>query len=216
MQSLDSPFDGDTIELWFDLAPVSVQSPGVIKANFKSAVREKLANPEYLLCGDVSLNVEWLVSERSRYESDRTPDVDNILKPLIDALTGPAALLIDDNQIQHVSCSWIDSTENIERLRVEIRFFPGEYLPKRGLVFVQFERGLCFPVPFYDPPEVRLLWTDAYKSALQARNRLEQLGIGPEGAKYVMPVQRVFHRTRLSAFTVVGEDAFRQTNAVKG
>src|SRR5207244_5710585 len=50
-----------------------------------------------LLTGEVAVEVEWVLHERYRWESGlmlTTPDVDNIVKPLLDALCGPDALLI--------------------------------------------------------------------------------------------------------------------------
>jgi hypothetical protein len=38
-----------------------------------------------LLSGDVQVGIEWTLHEEARYEQDAAPDVDNILKPLLDA-----------------------------------------------------------------------------------------------------------------------------------
>src|SRR5689334_14388427 len=78
------------------------------RADLKSAIGRLLKPIQYLLSGEVRLSIEWVIHEKERYETDRAPDVDGILKPLLDALTGPDGLIIDDSQVQSVCCSWID------------------------------------------------------------------------------------------------------------
>jgi Holliday junction resolvase RusA-like endonuclease len=152
MTPLESVPPPGLLEFTLPLAPVSQQAKSEAKSEFKCAVQAFTKTAQYLLAGDVQLSVEWLVSEQARYETDRSPDVDNILKPLIDSLVGPDGLVIDDNQIQSVSCSWIDWHREEEQIRVELRFLPDEWLQKQGLVFVQFENGLCMPIQNGESP----------------------------------------------------------------
>ena len=63
--------------------------------------------------------IEWTVHEQDRYESDAAPDVDNILKPLLDGLCGPEGVLIDDCQVQAVDCRWIDWTLREQPVRTD-------------------------------------------------------------------------------------------------
>lgn len=197
------------LELTLPLAPVSQQARADTKAAFKQAVQEILRTAQYLLSGDVQLSVEWLISEQTRYETDRAPDVDNILKPLIDSFVGPGGLLIDDNQIQHVSCSWIDWNNENEQLRAELRFSPDEWVSKQGLVFVQFENGLCLPIPNLPIREQKLGLLDAYSNLLKARVVANRQGLPYMWSQVLMPKQRVFHRTRLNGFQVISEAEFR-------
>jgi len=197
------------LELILPLAPVSQQARTDVKDAFKQAVLEISRTAQYLFSGDVQLSVEWLISERTRYETDRAPDVDNILKPLIDSFVGPDGLLIDDNQVQHVSCSWIDWNNESEQLRVELRFSPDDWIPKQGLVFVKFGNGLCLPIPNWGNREQKLRLLETYSSLLKARGEANQQGLPYTWSQILMPKQRVFHRTRLNGFNVLSEEEFR-------
>lgn len=200
---------GDRIEIEFVLSPVSQQARAETKDTFRQEVRRILDTAQFLLTGDVQIEVEWLISEQVRYESDRAPDVDNILKPLLDSLAGPKGVLIDDNQVQHVSCSWIDWNKEDEALRVSLRFRPDEWLPKKGLTFVQFDRGLCLPIPAFKYREQSLGWLEMYRGLLLARIEADKQGFPYSFARTIMPQQRVFHRTRLSNFRVETEEDYR-------
>src|SRR5450631_1948406 len=114
--------NGDQGRFYVKRPPVSVQAAAESKRRFKDAMRAITKTAEFLLSGDVELRVEWYISETERYETDRAPDIDNIRKPLIDAVVGPDGLVIDDNQIQHVSCSWMDVARESQELVVELNF----------------------------------------------------------------------------------------------
>lgn len=211
----DTP-TSDHIALSFRLAPVSQQAQARTKAEFVSSVRAETASAGFLLSGDISLEVEWLVPEQVRYETDRSPDVDNILKPLIDALTGPEGLIIDDNQVQHVSCSWIDSNDDHEVLHIRVRHAAGEWVPKRDLVFVQFARGLCLPIPSHEWRFVSKAWLESFTGLLAARFAADEQGLPYSWSRMLMPQQRVFHRTRLRGFDVIDEETFRERYRADG
>jgi Holliday junction resolvase RusA-like endonuclease len=185
------PPSPDEVSIDVPLPPVSQQARAESKAHFQAEVKNAVATYGFLLSGDVSVAVEWSISQRTRYETDRSPDVDNILKPLIDALVGPAGLMIDDNQVQHVSCHWIDSYDEEESIAVRLRFSPDEWFQKDGLLFVQLEGGLCVPVPGGTPIEFQIQIVDAYTTALRLRSEMLQAGLGYYDANVCMPVQRV-------------------------
>lgn len=156
---------------------------------------------EFLLSGDVSLEIQWTLHESVRYETDTAPDVDNILKPLLDSICGPKGILIDDNQVQHVSCSWMDWTTLQQRLDITLRFASDLFVSKEHLVFVDFGKSLCFPVNESAPREGLELFLSVIETQLQTRQRLRSLGLNYEAAQGVMPIQRFFHRSRLAQFT---------------
>ena len=207
-----SPPPGE-LSLQLELPPVSQQAKAESKAAFGAALRNITKDYQFLLSGDVSVTVEWTISEQARYETDRSPDVDNILKPLLDATTGPSGVLVDDNQVQHVSCHWVDSYAGAERLTIALRYSPDEWLRKDGLYFVQLAGGLCVPLSHDTPLDFQRAVVLRYESALKLRNEALAKGIEYYSANFIMPVQRVFHRTRLGAFEVVGREAFAQRAA---
>lgn len=211
---MEQPSPFGELAIAVDLPPVSQQSRAENKSAFQARLRELTSRYGFLLGGDVSVSVEWSVAERDRYETDRAPDVDNILKPLLDALVGPNGLLIDDNQVQHVSCHWVDSYSGEERVSITVRHSPDEWLKKEGLFFVQLDGGLCIPLSRKTPSEFQSKLVDLYKNALALRNKAMADGIDYYQAQYFMPVQRVFHRTRLGAFEVIKEEEFNGSSGL--
>lgn len=96
------------INLQFEVEPASVPSSWDRKAEFAKVVNEAVAKYGFLIVDDLRLIIDLALHEKAKYESDRKADIDNILKPLIDSLTGPAGLLVDDTMIQSVYCGWFD------------------------------------------------------------------------------------------------------------
>ena len=192
-------------ELLFELnvAPVSVQSKSAAKKLFEAEVR-KLTRPlTYILTGDVSVEVEWLVHERARYESDASPDVDNVIKPLLDSFAGVDGLLIDDCQIRSVGVSWIDWTRSDQQLRISFRYQPDEWTRRSGLQFVNVGGALCLPYESNIPTHALKLRIEHYDRMFEMSKRLEALTGDHYLSRVVLPVQRLFHRTRIHGFPVV-------------
>ena len=85
-------------------------------------------------------------NERERYEADTLPDIDNILKVILDALCGPEGIMIDDAQVQSLTIYWLDTPSDNHQIEITLNFFPDEWKSKEGLEFIQFHKGLCFPI----------------------------------------------------------------------
>jgi Holliday junction resolvase RusA-like endonuclease len=181
------------IELTILAHPVSQQSRRAEKDKFTDLIRSQMEQFQFLLSGDVVVDIEWLVHEQQRYESDAAPDVDNILKPLLDTLCGPRGLLIDDCQVQAVSCHWIDSpSRDDEYIQIRLRFRPDEWLSKSGFCLVHLGKGLCLPLSRNAHPSAVLLIVEQVNVMLATRNKLIELGEDYYTASGVMSVQRVF------------------------
>lgn len=189
-------------------ATVSQQASGSSKAQLKEAVRKAISKTEVFLTGEVRLSVDWMIHDRIRYETDTAPDVDNILKPTIDALTGPDGILIDDCQVQRVNCGWIDWTSEEQAFDVEIEYFEDEMISSRDIFFVQFANGLCFPFERDLPNEITETLVQHLNDRLAARDAIASLTGNYHTALYVMPIQRFFHRTRIQGFPVLPHTQF--------
>lgn len=90
------------------------------------------------------MDIQWLVYEQERYENPDLPDMDNIIKPILDGLTGPDGVLIDDCQVQTVSSHWIDWNKK-EHHNIRIRYCPDDYVSKQNLAFVNIGNNLYMP-----------------------------------------------------------------------
>jgi Holliday junction resolvase RusA-like endonuclease len=190
-------------------APVSQQSSSGRRSDQKQAVAAHLAHYGFILTGDVHVDVTWLVPERVRYESDAAADVDNILKPLLDAMCGPAGVLVDDCQLVSIACGWLDGQNDQQELQVRARFSPDQWLRKDGLVFINFGRALCFPFCFSAPPQALRLILGHVERALETRATGEDLGLPAEIASLTMPAQRFFHRSKVTKFPVLSLEEAR-------
>jgi Holliday junction resolvase RusA-like endonuclease len=175
---MESPLVPGELTISLPLPPISQQARAESKMLFQAEVRKVTSILGFMLSGDISVMVEWSVSQQTRYETDRSPDVDNILKPLIDALVGPSGVMIDDNQVQHVSCHWIDAHSGDESLSIFLRYSPDEWLRKTGLFFVQLTNGLCLPLSRETPAEFQSGVVEVYLSALRLRDKMIQDGVG--------------------------------------
>jgi len=218
----NSPPDTGEIHMRFPIAPVSLQASRAKKDIVTNAIRAVTKTVPFVLTGDVQINIEWRVHEQVRYEADKSPDMDNIIKPIFDALCGSEGLLIDDCQVQAVDCRWIDWTRHDEEILIYIRFFEEyEWRCKKWLVFVHFGKGLCLPIYKNKTPDFRGSDLDWSKLLLEMLDLLEQMlrrrdeflkNVADDYyvAKGMMPSQRIFHRSRVSEFTVLELDELRQ------
>jgi len=204
------PPESDELSICVELPPVSLQSSASAKNNFIQAVRAECSKYTFLISVDVQVEVTWYVHEQQRYETDRSPDVDNILKPLLDGLSGPEGLLIDDNQVQSIYCSWIDWTNRDEAVEVRIKFFHDEgWVPRGHFRFIQFDKGLCYPIATYFPNELQEAYVSIFEKGFHIRFDAEKRGLNYEDARGLMPLARIFHRTRIGRFPVITLEAFR-------
>nr|CBX29263.1 hypothetical protein N47_J02440 [uncultured Desulfobacterium sp.] len=197
------PPESGEIEFSIERPPVSLQSNGDRKREFKEHVAAKVEKVGFLLSGDVSVRIQWNVHEQKRYENNTSADVDNIVKPLLDAICGPNGILIDDNQVQAIECFWIDSYEyNWEQIDIRIKFMPDEYLPKNGLAFVCMDKNICIPFLKNRRPEEQVLFISAQERKLALRDEMMKNGMSYYESKDVMSVQRFFHKSRLQGFDI--------------
>ena len=204
------PPESDELSIRIELPPVSLQSSASSKNNFIQAVRAECANYSFLISVDVQVEVTWYVHEQQRYETDRSPDIDNILKPLLDGLSGPEGLLIDDNQVQSICCSWVDWTSRDEAVEVSLKFFNDEaWVPKGHFRFIQFEKGLCYPITTYFPRELQEAFVGIFEKGFLTRFEAEKRGMNYEDSRGLMPMARIFHRTRIGRFPVVTLEEFK-------
>jgi Holliday junction resolvase RusA-like endonuclease len=125
------------IKFEVDKSPVSLQAKPNKKNDLKKFIYRLLKDAEYFLTGDVKIEIEWHVHEQKRYEADTSADIDNIIKPLLDSLCGPSGILIDDNQVQCVTCSWLDVYDfESEKIYISINYLDDEFIAKEGLIFI--------------------------------------------------------------------------------
>jgi len=198
-----NPPKAGEMEFSVNAAPVSQQSSNRRKKHLTKIVRNLLKSVDYLLTGDIELDIEWYLGEKARYEQDGFPDVDNIIKPLLDALKGPKGIMIDDCQVESVHCRWVDWSRSDQKLHFKIRFTPDLWVKKKNLKFIHIGDRLCFPLPAAVPEEAKHLVVLVAQMSQQAKQNLEDGEMDYYRARLILPLQRFYHRSKLEQFEVI-------------
>jgi hypothetical protein len=203
---------GGHIHYFLDIAPVSLQGSKRKKAHITNKIRSITRQANYFLTGDIKVEVQWLVNESVRYETTTSPDVDNVLKPILDALSGPEGIIINDCQVQSVSCFWMGGwlTDDQEHV-ISIRFDPEAWIKKEGLIFVNVDGKLCWPISQMMLKSNSLLQTLSHlETTIAWRNALMKSTADEWAARQFLPIQRFFHKAHLKGFPVVDASSLRE------
>jgi len=193
------------IVLCLPIKPVSLQANRKKKEVVTSEIQNITSKFSFILVGDVQIDIQWQIHEQERYESDSSADVDNILKPILDALSGSEGVLVNDCQVQAISCHWIDWARDEQQITIQIQMFGNdEWLLKDGLVFAHMGKGLCYPIVLKGiEPQCALDILKSLENMLIRREELLDKGASYYHAQGIMSVQRVFHISRVQEFNVV-------------
>lgn len=203
----DAPSPFGKLELVVPGAPVSVQSSKAMRDAYLEKIRSLLAGYKYVLTGQSMLEVVWRVSAKSRYETDAKADIDNCLKPIIDAFTGPGGLFINDCQLKALYICWRSTDSGDESLVFNFEYDPEQYCRREGLAFLKLQKGLCFPVDTTCSKGGRLTWASAMCTGRFFKASLEKLGV-PYLAVASMQGGQPFHITRTGGFPLLTEAEF--------
>jgi Holliday junction resolvase RusA-like endonuclease len=189
-------------------SPASVQSRKSVRDAYLKSIRDQLKDLKYLLTGEIMLEIVWLVSAKHRYETDAKSDIDNCIKPIIDAFTGPEGLFVDDCQLRGLYICWRHIESGQERLVFDFKFQGDQYSVKKELAFVQLEGGLCSPVNLDWPKEYRTIWAKALNEGRLAKDNLEALGAPYLSVSGYLAGNQPFHRSRVTEFPILSLDEF--------
>ncbi len=191
--------------------PVSSQATRAKKDLVTEAIRKITKPVPKILSGDVKIEIIWFTNENERYESDNTADLDNIIKPILDALSGPDGIIINDCQVQSLGCSWQDRYGEPEHIEINLRYEPDAWFEKGNIMFVQLQDALCMPIcKDFKLSEVFQQLLNILEKRLSYRNSIINSGRSYYEARGVMSIQRLFHRTRLNGFEVKRIDELRE------
>jgi hypothetical protein len=186
--------------------PVSLQGTPGNKVALTDALRAVISTTDRIALDDVRVTVEWVVHEDERYLGTSSPDIDNILKPILDAISGPAGVVANDCQVQSAHALWIDGppwAPGAHRLEVRIGAMPDSFYPKRGIYWVEWPDGYCWPMWSTMPHEAALMLLQGFDRQLAQRTEVIGMGVDPTQAKLFLPATRRFGRGRVRDFEVV-------------
>jgi Holliday junction resolvase RusA-like endonuclease len=194
------------IQLSFPIKPVSSGAGSTRQKPLIREIQKITSKCNFVFGGDVRIDIEWRIHEQQRYEFTLAPDLDNIAKPILDALSGPQGLLIDDCQVQSISCYWIDHFHSEEQeIIVTIRMmFQDDGIRKDKLFFVHIGEKLYYPISFsgidsQNDLEVILEMLKNTKELMKIRDiYMKEFQVDYYSLKQIMPCQRLFHYQRVS------------------
>ena len=195
----------DEVTVVLTARPVSLQGSSAGKQQITDTIRRAIGGVGRLFMDDVQVEIEWMVHEDERYLGIQSPDVDNIVKPILDALSGPDGVMVNDCQVQAVTVYWIDAppaAHGYHRLHIRLRSSPLGLYENTDVYWVRCEDGLCFPLWHHLPKEVALRMLDHWLERIAAVQQMIDEGIDPTQARMLQPIQRRFHHARLGGYDV--------------
>jgi len=202
---------------------VSVQSKKKARDDLCSAIQAGLAKFKWICAGPVNVEFLWYLHGTQRQETDKVGDLDNITKPILDALTGAGGLLIDDSQIGSLHTFWQSRNHQTEKdvLYIRLQFINDECLKKENLIFIQYAGAVCLPLNV-DFESVRDLVAGLViiKARLRHRKTAERIkNLGADVDRMLVVSSWDVHRTRLGGFdasNIYQLEAFKAKCCEKG
>lgn len=183
---------------------VSIQSQKKIRDELCSVIQEQLSPFEWICAGSVNLELLWYLHGTLRQETDKVGDIDNITKPIIDALTGEKGLLIDDSQIGSLHTFWNSRNHLTQKdvLYIRIQFNNDECLRKEDLIFVQYAGAVCLPVNvnFHRVTDMLGALLLIHSRLLHRRAAEKIKTLGQDVDRMLIVSSWDVHRTRLGGF----------------
>lgn len=179
---------------------LSLQSSKTRKQPYMVAIREALANAtDFVLMGDVKVTIAVYTDYWVRYRTNRVADIDNIVKPLLDSISGKNGVLVDDGQVQGIDVSWqdksgvpFDFTFTLEPLSALDSIMSREHLR-----FAEHTAAKCYPISTEWSPEVLDLMLTAQANSVSVVDGLVGMGIAEDVAHWHSTIQRSFPSSRI-------------------
>ncbi|NSL91152.1 RusA family crossover junction endodeoxyribonuclease [Chitinophaga sp. Mgbs1] len=197
-ESLDSEI---TIEIRFPEHIPTDQSRKEVKESIINLIKSALQQFEWLCFGPLWIELTWFLQADDRQESDATGDLDNITKPVLDALSGLDGIMVDDTQIKSIYTRWLAKNSALPEqfLSINIRMLNDETISKDKVHFIQYHGPMCFVIDLNPavPEELRgiKLFADAKRHQRQTASQMRKTGM--DVGLVLIASQKDFHRTRL-------------------
>lgn len=197
-------FDGDalsSIEFLIRIEKaLSVQSKSSLLNNLRTIIHQTISPITWIIGGEANLSIAFYLSGYSRSTTDKSADLDNMLKPLIDSFTGPNGILVDDSQISSIEMLWLSRNEDIDHdiIRMDFRYNNEETYQRKDLYFVQYHKALyCgFNIDKFDLQDLYTI-----KKIISARKRLINISmlLNTKSRASLLPMLTI-HRSRLNSY----------------
>lgn len=179
----------------------TMQSKKNTQLELQTDIKEELANFKWLIYNDVNIEFAWYFSGYRKKESDKIGDLDNLIKPIIDAFTGENGLFVDDSQIGSLRSLWMSkdvSTSSDTVLRIFINFNNDDCCLKQNMRFVQLDKQMYALYHFDESDIMSLYYTLVlHHEQLRLRKRNNSILHKYPNNEFNLTQFNLFHRTRL-------------------
>lgn len=187
------------VEVTGYVPPLSLQAAAQRKRPYMAALREAVSNATTMvMTGDVKIEIDWYIDQHDRYSTNKVADIDNIVKPILDSVSGCGGILVDDGQVQAIDVRWLDKLNVKENFRVRFEPLPYEGMVERdSLGFAEFSSTQCYPIQTSMDVRARTLILTGIKERLVAASYLADIGARRPIASSSIPIQRFFPTSRV-------------------
>lgn len=210
-------YDAGKVDIISSVDPITLQADPARKRAFKDALGAAVQKATRgIFIHDVEVTLMWFIEETRRYQTHIVADLDNVMKPILDAVTGPDGVLIDDNQIQSIRASWM--TPGAYGTGFQLTFealMRDEYVTRDGLAFVELSPDRCYLLHGSLGDQAGRT-VSLYRTMLAAYQDMLAAGIHEHDARGVLPIARPFPRARLGRFQVRHHTEFPDTEEPAG
>ena len=138
-------YQNGSIQFTVNASPVSLQNKASKKSTLKNIINETTKKSQFIITDTCWVSIDYYCSHIKRLKNPSAYDIDNIVKPILDSLTGLDGLIIDDAVVDRVTVNWIDTPKN-DHIIINIEYPMLMYVKKEDLVVVKSKSGWCFPV----------------------------------------------------------------------
>lgn len=183
---------------------ISRQSRKQTFNNLIGLIHQELSKFQWIIVGSILVDFVWYLNAVERQETDKIGDLDNISKPIQDALSGIKGIIVDDSQIGGLYTYWQSrnnlSNDNI--LYITIKFNNDFVLFKRNLKFIQYNNAICLALNI-DINNLKdlIVAKIIIKSRLKLRKAAGKIKtLGADMDRVFVCSEYDFHRTRLNGF----------------
>ena len=190
----------------------SVQSKKEAINDIRKEIHKKLSVIEWMMGDDINIDIAFYLSGYERITTDKSADIDNMLKPLIDSFTGKNGIFIDDSQISSLNMLWLSKNEEFDYDLIVIEFhYNNDYAyPKKNLYFVQCHKALFFGI-IIDKADIQSLFITKLISSSRRKSIKLSERVNPNYGTGLLPIMNV-HKSRLNGFDLSSIITTKQLN----
>lgn len=132
----ESQFENSQIDFDLFCSPVSLQNKSGVKEKFKLQVQDITKKCPFIITSVCRITITYYCENIKRLHNLSSYDMDNIVKPILDAISGNDGVIVDDYLFDGVEVNWIDKMGNDE-INIHIEYPELLFTEKEDLIFLK-------------------------------------------------------------------------------